>query len=66
MSDGTVLQRLTNMQSDLLSIEQQCIRENVITWPLVAVMHELEDAVQEYTAKAYRGAPIVKPTREYL
>jgi hypothetical protein len=55
MSDGTVVQRLMNMQNELLSIEAQCNRERQVVWPLVWIMHELDEAVVEYSAKAYKG-----------
>lgn len=55
MSDGTILQRLKNMQQDLLSIENQCNREHQVVWPLVPVLHELDNALSEYAAKAYKG-----------
>lgn len=63
MSDGTVLQRLMTMQNELLSIEGQCNREHLVVWPLIAVMHELDDAIVEYSAKAYQGAREPKPER---
>lgn len=66
VAEGAVLDRLKTMEQTLLSIEAQCIREKQITWPLVAVMHELDNAIAEYTAKAYRGTATTKPKGVYL
>ena len=66
MSEGTVLDRLKTLEQNLLSIEAQCIREKLITWPLVAVMHELDNAISEYEAKAYRGTATAKTKGVYL
>lgn len=66
MSEGTVVQRLTNIQAELVSIEQQCCREQQIIWPLVPISHEVEAALKEYEAKAYGRTPLPKPTKEWL
>ncbi len=58
--NGTVLDRLLNIQHELTSIESQCARERQPTWPLVPIMHEVEDAITEYKV------PATKPEQAYL
>lgn len=65
MSEGTVLDRLLTMQNELISIEQQCCREQLVVWPLVPIMHEVDAAIDEYQAKAY-GRTETKLARVYL
>ena len=60
---GTIVERLMNMQQELLSIEAQCVREHQIIWPLVPISHEVTQALDEYRAKAYGRQPEPKPER---
>lgn len=50
---GTVIDRLQNIQNELMQIDHQCARENQMSWPLVPVMSAVEQALDEYIAKSH-------------
>lgn len=48
MAEGTVVERLKNIQNELMSIAHQAAREGQMDWPLISIMTATELALDRY------------------